>query len=159
ALPFPRVLEAHRRFRRQRREQLGVLPRLATVRAHVHARDASAPAPGETANGLVAWTAHLLWIARTRDDRLRVHLQREDAGLVARKGIGVLRRLPASHEWIGAELDAAQPLHVGVAFEAGQEQANRKALFRTKRLAVLRPGDHRVVAPLAHRNAAREETR
>ena len=61
----------------------------------------------------------------------------------------------ARHERLIGELDAAEPLHAGVAFDAGEEQPHGIALLGTQRLAVLSVGDHRVIPRLGDRNAAR----
>ena len=83
------------------------------------------------------------------DDRLRVHLEAELSCRAVGERVGVLRRFPARHPWLGAELEAAKPFHVGVALPAGQQQAHRESLLGPQRLAVLRPDDERVVHALS----------
>src|SRR5213594_1233077 len=102
---------------------------------------AAAAAPGQPADLLKAGVDLLLprW---GRDHRLRLHHQAELIRLAVRHEIGVFGRLLARHERSGAELQPPEPLNVDIAFIAGNEEPQRKALFRPQRLAVLAVADH-----------------
>ena len=94
-------------------------------------------------------------MGRRGDDGLRIHFEAELPRPAIGQRVGVLRRLPSGHPRPRADLEPAQPLDAGVAFPAGEQQTQRKSLFRTQRLAVLRPDHQRVVDRLGDRNRAR----
>src|SRR5689334_22491943 len=93
------------------------------------------------------------------DDRLGVHHETELARGSVLEWVGVRGCLPSRHPWLRAKLEAAQPFHVRASFPSGKHEPERVALRRTKRLAVLCPGEDRVIHQLFDRNATREETR
>ncbi|AHY54044.1 hypothetical protein BJS_08737 [Bradyrhizobium japonicum SEMIA 5079] len=147
AVPHPIHLEAHLRLGQHRLAQLRGLPRPGAVGGDLDLGDLAMPAPGKARDAVIAGLNlhHARWL---RDDGVGFHPQLELPSLAVRKQLGVARRLPSRHPWLAAELEAAQPFDVEVAFEARHHQPHRKTVCRPQRLAVLAVGDESLVHDL-----------
>ena len=88
------------------------------------------------------------------DDRLHLHREHELPGFSVLQQNGVFRGLVLGHDRRLGELEPAQPFHVHVAFEAGQQQPDRIAVRGPHPLAVLVETDERVIHALGERHAA-----
>ena len=76
-------------------------------------------------------------------------------GFAVCQELGVAIRFPARHPRLIAELQAAKPFDVQIAFKARHHQADRKAVGRPQRFAILSIGDNRLVHDLVgERDAA-----
>src|SRR3989442_9203082 len=140
-VPSPRQPEARVAFRQDRILKMSQLPGPPAINTDLGFRHAATAAPGQPADLLKAGLDLLLprW---GRDHRLRLHHQAELIRLAVRHEIGVFGRLLTRHERSGAELQPPEPLNVDIAFIAGNEESQRKALLRPQRLSVLAIADH-----------------
>ena len=113
-------------------------------------------APGETRDLVKALRRQLLTAGRPCDDRFGFHVEGELARRAVGHRIGVFRGLLARIGRLGRDLEPAQPLHVHVALETGQQQAQRITLLRTQPLTVLAVDQHGVVETFFDRDRARQ---
>ena len=113
-------------------------------------------APGDAGNLVEAGRAQLLPARWSGDDGLRFHVECEFARDAIRHKVGVFRCFFPGIGRLLNGLQATQPFHVHVAFEAGQQQPQRIALLRTQPLAVLAVHQHRIIKTFVDRNTARQ---
>src|SRR3989454_7321331 len=123
-MPSPRPEKARVAFRQDRILQASRLPSATTIHTDLDFGHAAAAAPGQSAD-LVKAGVNLLPPRGRGDHRLRLHHQAELIRLAVRHEIGVFGRLLTRHERSGAELQPPEPLHVDIAFIAGNEESQR----------------------------------
>ncbi len=154
ARPFPGQAEAHQRLRAFLSGKRRVGPGRTAVGGDFDAADAPRAAPGD-AGDLVEPGARQFHGGRgLGDHRLHAHLeselQRAPVGLQVR----VLGSFVLGVGGLFGGLDPTQPLHVHVAFKAGEQQPHRVTLLGAQALTVLVQRDHRIVERLLYGDAA-----
>ena len=155
AVPLPREAEPRVRDRQHRRLQVGLAPGRTAVGGDLDASDRAA-----------ARSTRCRSTRRTpRPSSVSPPDGRVITDFASRSNVNC-RAVPSGirsvyfdvssrrHRRLVHHLQPPQPLHVGVAFPAGQQQPQRIALLGPQRLAVLRVDDQRIVHHLLHRDAA-----
>jgi hypothetical protein len=129
-------------------------PALAAVGRHLDLADAAVARPrqaGDLAEAGVLQIHPGRWARNEGLHFLRIiELPRLPARQQDRVGHGLVLR----HDRPADDLDAAQPLHVHIAFVARQQQADGITVGRIERLAVLIERDDRVIHRFPHRDRA-----
>ena len=128
--------------------------RPTAVRGDVDGRDRAPARPGEALDLVPAGAIELHPAGRVGDHRLALHHHAELAPFAVRHRVGVAGGLAPQLPGLGAELDPPQPLDVGVALPAGDQQPDRIALLGAQLFAVLGVDDQAVGERLLERDRA-----
>src|SRR6187551_1096805 len=152
AVPVPRRLEGRQAFVQYRRLQRRFTPVLAAVDRDVDLLDLAPAGPRKTTDFVGPRAGQLLSARWRGDDRLGVHFHAELAPLAVGHRVRVARGFAAEMPRLIADLDAAQPLDVDVAFPTREKRAQRIAVFRSQHFAVQRIHDEAVAHRFLERN-------
>jgi hypothetical protein len=136
--------------------QLRIRPVFPAIGAHLDASDASAAAPGKSADRPPPGLVELQGRGGRGDDGLGIHLEAELARLSTRQRVGVLGGLVTRHVRLVDELETPKPLHARISLPPGQQQSHGIAVLHPKWFAVLSPDEQCVVETLRDRDAARQ---
>src|SRR4029453_10255544 len=154
SVPGPRKPEPRVRIPKHRLLKFRVLVGASAVGRDIDPSHGAASRPRQTGN-LAESPAQPLTARRSRDHRLRTELEPVPEALPARDRICVVAAFVPRHVRLIDDADAGEPLNGSNRLPAGDDEAERIALMRTHRFAVLRVGHQDVVHRLPEWDAHR----